>query len=77
MGGGGERGGSHRFADIPPSLHLPSHFHHLTRPTQAYALVNLSQLLLELSQAPNYRPTFKWATWWYGSSSFDSILCAR
>eukprot|EP00729_Bicosta_minor_P007597 gene7597-152_t len=36
----------------------------------AYALVNLSQALLELSKAPNYRPTFKWATWYSSLSAF-------
>ena len=28
------------------------------------AFVNLSQALLSIARAPNYRPTFKLATWW-------------
>eukprot|EP00039_Didymoeca_costata_P009640 m.127964 g.127964 ORF g.127964 m.127964 type:complete len:923 (-) comp14555_c0_seq2:1027-3795(-) len=38
----------------------------------AYALVNLSQALLSLTAAPNYRPVFKFASWW--SSSLGFIL---
>ena len=36
----------------------------------AYALVNLSQLLLTLSKAPNYRPTFNWSTWYSSLLAF-------
>lgn len=40
----------------------------------AYAFVNLSQLLLSLSGAPNYRPTFKWCSWWTSLIGFVSSM---
>ena len=39
----------------------------------AYAMVCLAQVLLCVSQAPNYRPTFKYAPWWM--SLFGFVLC--
>eukprot|EP00037_Helgoeca_nana_P018203 m.174024 g.174024 ORF g.174024 m.174024 type:complete len:903 (+) comp24346_c0_seq1:73-2781(+) len=36
----------------------------------AYAFVNLSQVLLCWSGAPNYRPTFKWCPWWLSLIGF-------
>eukprot|EP00040_Diaphanoeca_grandis_P012525 m.63516 g.63516 ORF g.63516 m.63516 type:complete len:926 (-) comp23294_c0_seq1:185-2962(-) len=36
----------------------------------ACAFVNLSQMLLSLAKAPNYRPTFKYATWWSSALGF-------
>ena len=35
-----------------------------------YALVNLSQALLRISRAPNYRPTFKYSSWWSSCIGF-------
>lgn len=36
----------------------------------ACAFVNLSQMLLALAKAPNYRPTFQYATWWSSGIGF-------
>ena len=36
----------------------------------ACAFVNLSQALLALAKAPNYRPTFQYATWWSSTIGF-------
>eukprot|EP00041_Stephanoeca_diplocostata_P023775 m.591542 g.591542 ORF g.591542 m.591542 type:complete len:945 (+) comp22380_c0_seq1:148-2982(+) len=36
----------------------------------ACAFVNLSQMLLSLSNAPNYRPSFQYATWWSSGLGF-------
>ena len=40
----------------------------------ACAFVNLSQMLLSLAKAPNYRPTFKYATWWSSGIGFGLSL---